>query len=144
MHKNFVGTTLAAIAVIAYVHPTWVGWSRRAALTLFWLCAVAILFSQSRQAMLSLGVTLIFIVLRRDPERTRSKVVLAVVPPVVALVALTVKQQIDEGNEFSSVSQRLTWFGDSIDVWSTSPIFGVGLRWWYTGEFPSAVPAAEC
>ena len=144
MHKNFVGTTLAAIAVIAYVHPTWVGWSRRAALTLFWLCAVAILFSQSRQAMLSLGVTLIFIVLRRDPERTRSKVVLAVVPPVVALVAITVKQQIDE-DQFSSAAQRLTWFGDSMDVWGTSPIFGAGLRWWYTDQFPAGFqpPNAE-
>ncbi len=137
MHKNFVGTTLAAIAVIAYVHPSWVGWSRGAALTLFWLCAAAILFSQSRQALLSLGITLIFIVLRRDPERTRSKVVLAVVPPTIALVAITIKQQIDSGNQFSSVQQRLTWLGDSIDVWRTSPIFGAGLRWWYSGRFPT-------
>jgi polysaccharide biosynthesis protein PslJ len=135
MHKNFVGGTLAAVAVIAYVHPPWMGWSRGAALTLFWLCPAAILLAQSRQAIIALGVTLLFIVLRRDPERSRSKLVLATLPPSVILVAITVRDQLESGNRFSSVSQRFTWFQDGLEVWQTSPIFGVGLRWWYTDRF---------
>ena len=80
MHKNFVGTTLASVSVIAYLHPTWLRWSRATALTIFWVCTVAVLFSQSRQAIVALGVTLVFVVLRRDPERTRSKVMLVTLP----------------------------------------------------------------
>jgi hypothetical protein len=35
------------------------------------------------------------------------------------------------------VFQRLNWFQDSIDIWLNDPIFGVGLRWWYTDRFPT-------
>ena len=52
-------------------------------------------------------------------------------------VATLVRDQIDSGNQFNSVFQRLNWFQDSIDVWLNDPIFGVGLRWWYTDRFPS-------
>jgi polysaccharide biosynthesis protein PslJ len=137
MHKNFVGSTLAGVAVIAYVHPSWMGWSRNKALTLFGLCVTAILFAQSRQAVIALAVVLIFIVLRRDPDRSRSKLVLTVLPPILVLVAITVREQILSGSRHDSVSQRLTWFEDAIEVWETSPIIGVGLRWWYTDRFPT-------
>ena len=135
MHKNFVGTTLGAVAVIAYVHPSWMGWSRPMALTLFWLCAAGILVAQSRQAVVGLVVVLAFIVLRRDPGRSRSKIVLTLLPPVFVLVALTVRGQLEAGNRFSSVNQRLTWFSDAVEVWQTSPVWGVGLRWWNTERF---------
>ena len=145
MHKNFVGTTLGSVAVIAYVHPRWIGWGKSASLSLFWLCTVAVLFSQSRQALLALGVTLIYIVVRRDPERSRSKLVLTALPPAVALIAITVQQQIESGNRFNSVSQRVTWFEDSLNVWQSNHVFGAGLRWWYTDRFPVRIqpPNAE-
>jgi polysaccharide biosynthesis protein PslJ len=145
MHKNFVGTALAAIALIAYIHPGWMGWARGRALAVFWLCAVAIVMAQSRQAMVALAIVLVFIVLRRDPDRTRSKVILVAVPPVLVLVALTVKAQYQSGNRFSSVNQRLEWVPDAMEVWQSNPLFGAGLRWWYTDRFPSTFqpPNAE-
>jgi len=145
MHKNFIGTTLGSVAVIAYVHPRWMGWGKNAALSVFWLCTVAVLFSQSRQALIALGVTLVYIVVRRDPERSRSKIMLAATPPVVALVAITVRQQIESGNKFNSFSQRVTWFEDSLNVWQSNHLFGAGLRWWYTDRFPVRIqpPNAE-
>jgi hypothetical protein len=35
------------------------------------------------------------------------------------------------------VFQRINWLQDSIDIWMNDPIFGVGLRWWYTDRFPA-------
>lgn len=136
MHKNFAGTTLAAVALIAYLHPPWLGWNRNLAIAAFWVCIVAVGFTQSRQAVGALGVALAFVVLRRDPDRTRSKLGLVTIPPGIAFVAFTVKQQIESGNNFNSLFQRVTWFGQSIDVWQSSPWFGAGLRWWYTDRFP--------
>jgi hypothetical protein len=49
---------------------------------------------------------------------------------------MLVKDQVATGNEFNSFFQRLTWFQESVDVWLRNPVFGVGLRWWYTDRFP--------
>lgn len=136
MHKNFVGTTLGSVALIAYTRPVWMGWAKRWSITVFWLCTVGVLLTQSRQGLIALGVTLVFIVLRSDPERTRSKIILVTIPPAASLVAITVKNQLESGNNFNSTVQRVNWFRDSFDVWMNNPLFGVGLRWWYTDRFP--------
>lgn len=136
MHKNFTGTTLAAVAVMAYVRPAWMHWSRRSTLLVFWLCIVGVLFAQSRQGLVGLALTMLVVVLRRETDRRRSKIVLVIVPLAMAMVALTVKLQIDSGNRFNSSSTRLELFRQSIDIWLQDPWFGVGLRWWYTDRFP--------
>ena len=46
-----------------------------------------------------------------------------------------VRNQVASGNEFNSFFQRVDWFGESIRIWQTNPLFGVGLRWWYTDRF---------
>lgn len=135
MHKNFLGPVLAFLAMIAYVHPDWMRWSRRWALGVFWLLVAGLAFTQSRQAMITLGVTLLVIVLRRDSHRSRSKIILIAVPAVAAFVATTINDQIASGNRHNSLNQRLTWFTDSMAVWDTNPLLGAGLRWWYTDRF---------
>jgi hypothetical protein len=57
------------------------------------------------------------------------------VAPLLGLIGMSVNEQVKSGNEFNSLFQRLSWFQDSVDVWSRSPYFGVGLRWWYTDRF---------
>lgn len=135
MHKNFVGTVLGCVAVILYARPAFARWRRGPALTLFWLCVAGIVVSQSRQALIGLGVALIFIVLRQDRHTKRSKVIMLAIAPALALVGISVKEQLESGNEFNSAFQRLSWFQDSIAVWSHDPLFGAGLRWWYTDRF---------
>lgn len=135
MHKNFIGATLGITAVIAYVRPAWLGWSRALGLTVFgWLC-LGIAFSQSRQAIIALGVVLVVLVLRTRTERRRSKIIVFAVVPAVLYVLSVVREQANSDNEFNSYFQRISWFADSIEVWQSSPIFGVGLRWWYTDTF---------
>lgn len=135
MHKNFIGALCGIGAAIAYARPPFAEWNRRRSLTMFWVLVAAILASQSRQALIALGVVLVVIVLRRDHERSRSKLIILAFAPALALVGLTVKEQVQSGNEFNSVFQRLTWYQDATQVWLHDPIFGVGLRWWYTDRF---------
>ncbi len=124
-------------ALVAYIHPPWMRWPRLMALTVFGLCVAGMIFTQSRQAVIGLAVGLAVVVLRSDDTRKRSKIIVFAGIGGLALVAGAVRDQIDSGNQFNSLFQRINWFQDSLEVWSTDPIFGAGLRWWYTDRFAS-------
>lgn len=140
MQKNFLGTVLAMTALVTYVRPAWLGLSPVVASSIFWWLAVAVGFTQSRQAIIALGVALVVLVLRTRTDRRRSKLILLAVVPAVAVVVTLVREQVESGNEFNSYFQRLTWFGDALEVWRTQPLVGVGLRYWYTGRYPAFQP----
>ena len=135
MHKNFAGCVLSIGALIAYVHPPWMRWPRLLTLATFVLCCLGLLFTQSRQAIIGLVVALVVVVLRSDETRKRSKLIIFGGIGAVAFVTTLIRDQIDSGNQFNSLFQRINWFQDSTDVWLTDPIFGAGLRWWYTDRF---------
>lgn len=135
MHKNFVGATLAITALIAYVQPPWLGWGPRTCSAIFWVLAVAVALTQSRQAIIGLAVTLTVLVLRTRSDRRRSKAILVLIIPAIWAVITMVRDQVVSGNEFNSVFQRLAWYQDTVSIWSENPWFGVGLRWWYTDRF---------
>ncbi|CAN7467380.1 O-antigen ligase family protein [Terrabacter sp. LjRoot27] len=136
MHKNFAGTVCATGAVMVYARPTWAGINRRWSVVLMVLMLAAVLFTQSRQALIGLVAAVFVLVLRSKTDRKRSKLVLLLAAPLVLFVTNLVQDQVQSGNQFNSVFQRLTWFQDSMTVWSSDPWFGVGLRWWYTDRFP--------
>jgi len=133
MHKNFVGTVLAFAAVIAYARPPWLRWSRHWTQAVFWLALAGIALAQSRQALVGLGVALLVVSLRRDPQRRRSKLVIFLVVPVLLFVASMVRDDIESGNQHNSVFQRFTYISDAWHVWLADPLFGRGLRWWNDG-----------
>ena len=137
MHKNAAGCLFGFAAAMAYARPTWVRWSPRFALACFWICLFGIAITQSRQAMAGLAAALIVIVMRthNSGRERRSKVILLAVAAGVGFVLVMVRNQVASGNEFNSFFQRVDWFGDSIRIWETNPLFGVGLRWWYTDRF---------
>lgn len=136
MHKNFVGGVLGLAATLAYGRPVWMGWSRAWSLTAFWICAVGLVATQSRQAMVGLAAALLVLSLRGDAHRRRSKLILLTVAPALIFVGTLVRDQLSSGNQFNSTFQRLHWFADSLDIWRHEPLIGVGLRWWYTDRFP--------
>lgn len=139
LHKNAIGGSLAMAIVLLYARPAWfswrMGWSRAAIL----LLGVGVVASQSRQAMLGAVAGLIIVSLRRRPDTGRfPRLVWFAALPVVVFVLTMVNDQLTEDNEFNSANQRLDWYAQTIEIWDTSPIFGVGLRWWYTDRFPGA------
>lgn len=136
MHKNFAGTLLGFAAVLVYVHPAWMGWSRRWALAAFWVFGVAIAFTQSRQALLALGAVLVVLTLRGG-ERRRSRLILVAVVPALLFVGTLVRDQVEAGNPFNSVFQRLDWYAETWAISLEAPWLGYGLRYW-TGPEPPA------
>lgn len=144
MHKNFVGTVLGFAAAIAYARPVWTGWRRTWSLIVFGILVAGVVMTQSRQAIVGLAAALLIISLRGDAHRRRSKVIIGLVLPGLVLVATTVRDQLQSGNVHNSVFQRMTWFGDTMAYWSTSPWVGHGLRFWYRpGELDFQPPNAE-
>ena len=143
MHKNFAGTAMAFAAIIAYLRPTWTGlsevWMRRALA----LLVVAILLTQSRQAIIGLIVVIIVAVARRGVTG-RSRLTLLLIIPAVILIASMVIDQVNSQNQHNSVFQRLDWLREVYAFWKHAPIFGHGLRfWYYNPTVPYQPPQAE-
>ena len=136
MHKNFIGDSLAAAMVILYARPDWAGLSRRWSYLAMTVCAAGIAASMSRQAIVSAAVGLAVVSLRpRADAGRRSRLVWFALIPATIFVVGAVIGQLRSTNHFNSTYQRLAWFGQSVDIWMHSPLFGVGLRWWYTTRF---------
>lgn len=143
MHKNFAGTVMAFVAIALFTNPDWVSWSRRVQWVSFWALLIAILMTQSRQALIGLVVAIIVVVVRRG-IRGNDRFFLLLVIPAAWLVLVTVNDQIQSQNRFNSLYQRLDWFKEVYAFWKHSPIFGHGLRYWYTDvTSPFQPPQAE-
>ncbi|GIG36603.1 O-antigen ligase family protein [Cellulomonas pakistanensis] len=145
MHKNYIGCVLAFAAIIVYARPRWLRWNDLVCLGLFGLFLVGILVAQSRQALIGLAVAIAVVALRPDPHRHRSKVVLLAIAGAAVVVGSLVQDQLESGDQYNSAYQRLTWFRESLVIWQEYPVFGAGLRWWYTDRFDEAFqpPNAE-
>lgn len=143
MHKNFIGTVLAFGAIIAYLNPDWVGWTRGWARLAFFLMAAGIVAAQSRQAIIGLLAAIIIAVMRRSTTG-RSRWMLLLLIPAAWLVVSMVIEQIESQNRHNSVFQRVEWFREVYHFWRESPIVGHGLRYWYNpGELRYQPPQAE-
>ena len=145
MHKNFIGCTLAFAALLAYARPDWLGWPRWLALTTFWLCTVAIVGSQARQALVGLSVGVFVVAMRPSPGRHRSRIILVAVLAGLYFVGAALREQLASNDQFNSAYQRLTWYQQALEIWRENPTVGVGLRWWTAGrsEYTFQPPNAE-
>jgi hypothetical protein len=143
MHKNFAGTMMAFVAIAAFTNPDWIGWSRGTRWGAFWTLLVAIGITQSRQALIGLVVAIIFVVLRKGVHGL-PRLVLLLVIPAAWLITATIIEQVQSQNRFNSLYQRLDWFREVYAFWKHSPVFGHGLRYWYTDvTSPFQPPQAE-
>ncbi|WP_292832158.1 O-antigen ligase family protein [Microbacterium sp.] len=131
IHKNLAGTAMAFAAVVAYANPDWMAWRKNWASAAFWLLILAILMTQSRQAIVGLIFAIVLIASRRGASG-RSRLVLLLVIPGIWLVTVMVIEQVESQNQYNSVFQRLQWFREVYALWKLSPVFGHGLRYWYT------------
>ncbi|HQZ84058.1 MAG TPA: O-antigen ligase family protein [Actinomycetota bacterium] len=141
LHKNFIGNSLAFAFLIAFVRPDWLRWSRGTSYLVMGVCAAGIAASNSRQAIVSVFAAVIFLGFRgRTKVSTRGRVLtIALIPAIVAALS-SVGEQLESGDAFNSTAQRLSWYAESLVIWRISPMFGVGLRWWNTGDYSSFQP----
>lgn len=144
MHKNFVGTVFALAAIVAYIDPDWVGWSRGWARVAFWVLVAGVLVSQSRQALIGLMAAIIVAVIRGSASR-RSRIVIGLLLiPAAWLIVNMVIEQAESQNQHNSLFQRLDWFREVYHFWREAPVFGHGLRYWREpGNLPYQPPQGE-
>lgn len=146
MNKNFIGCVLAFAAVVAYAQPDFLRWRRFWFWAYFFLVTLGVLAAQSKQGLVSIVVGVAVLMFRRIPRpdgtpgRRRSKAVLLPLIPVAVFVYSVTRDQLESTNQFNAVHQRLTWYGDSLQIVNSSPWIGVGLRYWYTGNYPAFQP----
>lgn len=136
LHKNFIGGALAVAIVILYARPAWFRWTPKRSWAAIVAMSFGLLASGARQGMIAVIAGILIVSLRPLPDTgRRPKLVWYVSAPVLVAVLALVNDQLETGDQFNSAYQRLNWFERSIQIWETSPVFGVGLRWWYTDSF---------
>lgn len=138
MHKNFIGMVLAFSALVVYANPPLLAWGRRIAVTSFWIFALGIAFSQSRQALVAVVVGATIITFRGRAQRSRWLLLTLAGVPSIYIVVTMVRDQIASGNIHNSWFQRIDWYTDSVMIWQASPWFGHGLRYWRQPGAPGA------
>jgi hypothetical protein len=137
MQKNYIGDMLCFAFLLAYARPDWMSRRVGESSTKIWVvCAVGMLASQSKQAMISAVVGVGILTLRDRDLRRHAKAIVAACVPMVVIAAVIVDKKLRSSNKFNSVHQRETWLRQSLQIWHMSPWFGIGLRWWYTNRVP--------
>lgn len=136
LHKNTLGGMLATAAIIAYARPPWIGWARGSAQLGVVLCLSGVLATQSRQGMIAAGVGMLIVGVRPIVRGMRRPKLIWILAAAVTIgIVVSVNQQLSEDNPYNSANARLAWFDSSFEIWRESPVFGNGLRWWYTDRF---------
>lgn len=136
-HKNFIGGVIAIAIVMLYSRPVWLSFPPRLIWAAIFVLVLGLAASGARQGMIAVVAGVLIVSLRPRPETGRyPKIVWIAAIPVVIGILVVVNDQLESGDQYNSAYERLNWYDESLRIWSTSPIFGVGLRWWYTDRFP--------
>jgi polysaccharide biosynthesis protein PslJ len=136
LNKNTIGGMLGFAIVLVYARPPWLRLSAPAMWTSIILCFAGTLAAQSRQALIGSLAGMLVLSLRRRPETGKvPKLIWVATIPVLVFVLTMLNDQIESGDQFNSAYVRLNWYAQTIQIWLTSPAFGVGQRWWYTNRF---------
>ncbi len=139
MQKNYIGDMLCFAFLLAYARPDWLSPRMAERATFVWaVCALGMLASQSKQAMLSAIIAVGIMTVRDKELRRYAKPIAAACVPMLIVAGVIVDKKLRSSNKFNSVHQRETWLRQSLQIWHMSPWFGIGLRWWYTNRVPFA------
>jgi hypothetical protein len=148
LNKNFVGSLLAAVLVVVFIArdhlalPT--GW---------WVVVLAIIgggviASHSRGGALaaSVGLFVAFVLTGRLHKRGTKVLAVLVAAGLGVFVYTTVRSQLDQSQTLlsnSSIGVRFNVERVTRDIWRTSPTYGVGLKYFNTGQFGVFAQAAN-
>ncbi len=144
MHKNFVGTALAFAAIVVYIRPDWVGWTQR-------LARRGALAADPRDPAHTIAAGDHRPHRRRHRRRDPARSDRALAPRVPADHP---RRRGSSSRWWSTRSRRRTSTTPSSSgstgsarcyaFWRESPVFGHGLRYWYTEPTaPYQPPQAE-
>jgi polysaccharide biosynthesis protein PslJ len=133
--KNAIGSIMWIAAVVAQLNPPWVGIRKVEARVIEVLCLLGLLASQSRQAGILLVLAIGTAVLLNSEVRGRFKSLVFIGVPALALVYFSLNLMIQNNPQFNSVAIRFGQIGAALHVWHSSPILGLGLRFYNLPQY---------
>jgi hypothetical protein len=138
--KNIIGSVMWVAAVVAQLNPPWVGIAKVEARIIEALCLFGLLASQSRQAGILLVLALGTAALLNSDVRGRFKTLVFIGVPALALVYFSLSLMIENNRQFNSVAIRFGQIDAALRVWHSSPILGLGLRFYNLPQYVFVTP----
>jgi len=140
MNKNFAGAQLSLILVVLVTARRTHQLGRRTEALLVVVLAGGLLATQSRGSMLAATAALIMVAaFSPQAASRRGRGAIALVTIVLAgFVYFSIKSQLslsEEDLNNSSIGVRQQVEKRSHEIWRTSPIHGVGLKYFFSGEW---------
>lgn len=139
-HKNYMGTLLALVLVLVLCLGPRVGLPGWLRLVAAGLLVLGVLACQSRGAILGAacgGLIWLFAPQQQNRVSGRARLAAAVLAVGFGLYAAqSVQEQLTSGDvETNSVGVRREVEAFTLDLWRSSPVYGVGLRYTTSGEY---------
>jgi hypothetical protein len=133
--KNTIGAVMWVAAVIAQLNPPWVRIPKFESRVIEGLCLLGLLASQSRQSGILLVVAVATGLLLNSHVRGRFKTLIFIGAPALALVYYSISLAFQNNPQFNSVAIRFGQISAAMHVWHTSPVFGLGMRFYNLPQY---------
>jgi hypothetical protein len=151
LQKNTLGDLIVIAILAVHLAPTWIGFTDRWMGVLRYVCIAGVIATGSRQAMIGLVVAVFVVTLRdrrlldRGAKSRKSVLMLLALALIAAVVYTGLSDEIASHSHLNSLAVRSASYAQTLKIWHTSPLFGVGERYWYNGHFPGSFqpPNAE-
>ena len=133
--KNAIGAVMWVAIVTAHLNPPWARLPRVEARVIEALCLLGLLASQSRQSAILVVLALGTAILLNSDVRGRSKMIVFIAVPIVGIVYYSFALAFQNNPQFNSVAIRFGQIDAAIRVWHTSPVFGLGMRFYNLPQY---------
>ena len=133
--KNAIGAVMWVAIVVAHLRPPWARLPKTEARVIEVLCFLGLLASQSRQSAILVVVALGTAILLNSDVRGRAKMIIFITLPIVVTVYYSFVLAFQNNPQFNSVAIRFGQIGAAIHVWHTSPVFGLGMRFYNLPQY---------
>jgi polysaccharide biosynthesis protein PslJ len=147
LNKNFVGSQLSIVLIVALTAPREAsGLHGATRLVPVLVLAAGLVSTQSRGGMLAAAAGVLFVLAfsPRTQARQVRGLVLLVAVVMAAFVFFSIRTDLSQSSadlENSSIGVRRQVEHRTIEIWRTSPVHGVGLKYFTTGEYGSLAQA---
>ncbi len=133
--KNLIGSVMWVAASIALLNPPWVHLPKVESRVIEVLCLLGLLASQSRQSGILLVVAVATGLLLNSHVRGRFKTLIFIGVPALGLVYYSMSLAFQNNPQFNSVAIRFSQISAALQVWHTSPILGLGMRFYNLPQY---------
>ena len=149
LQKNGIGVLIVTAVLAVHLAPSWTEFSDLWIRVLKYVCIAGVISTGSRDAMIGLIVAVLIVTIRDqgllDRRERKSLLMLLALAIIIAIAYTSISDQIASHSQSNSLAVRTQSYTQTLQIWHTSSIFGVGERYWYTGHFPGTFqpPNAE-